>query len=130
MAKLSFQRSMWIHAPFLKALKLCPNFERLVLFAVKVSWDERSFAYSALLEDSVVKFAKGMPHLVALCLAGFPIDPTIIRQKLVNVIDPNRAAFRLYLGSELPKASDISVPRIHFDGIIDPIQPYYAPPSF
>lgn len=117
---------------FLESLKLCSNFERLVLFAVKVSWDERSHTYrDQLLEDSVVKFSKEMPsHLVALCLAGFAIDPTGIQQKLLNEIDPNRAAFRMYLGPELPKASDLSILRIHYDGIIDPIDPYYAPPRF
>lgn len=89
--------------------------------------------YYTPLQESILLFVKQMPHLVALCLTGFPIDHTFVEQQLIDQMAPekeNRPAFWFHLGENLPKGSDLSIPRTHFDGIVNPIDPYEAPPCF
>lgn len=115
---------------FFKALKPCQNLERLVLFAEADSWNRSPIRNAKQLQGCILSFVKEMPHLVALCLAGFPIENSDVEEFFLAEIVPNRPAFWFHLGSALPKASDISVPRIHHEGIVYPIHPYYAPPRF
>jgi len=75
-------------------------------------------------------FVKGMPNLIALCLTGFPIDQSELGDQFTAEIVPDRPDLWFHFGSELPKASDLSIPRIHYDGIVNPINPYYCPPRF
>ena len=115
---------------FLRALKVCTHFERLVLCVDADDWS-REPSYYAPLQDSILLFVKEMPHLVALCLTGFPIDHTFVEQLLSDQTEKeSRPAFWFHLGPKIPKASDLSIPRIHFDGIVDPIDPFEAPPRF
>ena len=81
-------------------------------------------------KDSILPFVKGSPHMVALCLVGLPIDPRIVEQQFIRNINPDRPAFWFYVGSELPEAKDHTIPRIHYEGIVNPNNPYDAPPSF
>lgn len=112
---------------FLKALKCCPYFERLAL-VVKEDGRKRSTVNYTPLEDAILPFVKQTTQLVALCLVGILIEPFYVQQQLIKEIVPNRPAFWFHLGPELPEASDLSVPRIHFNGIVDPINPYCVPP--
>ena len=113
----------------LKTLKLAPRFERLALVAKAKECNPIQYT---LLQDAIFPFVKETPNLVALCLVGLPIDPYpfVVKKKLIKEIVPSRPAFWFHFGSELPKASDLSVPRIHFNGIVDPIHPYETPPRF
>ena len=84
-------------------------------------------------QEFVVPFAKGMTHLVVLGLIGFPFDPSAaeeIRRRLSEEVVPHREAFWFDLGENLPTENDTSVPRIHYDEIVAPINPLYAPPKF
>jgi len=82
------------------------------------------------LQDVILPFVKETTHLVALCLVGLPIDPLILEQQFIKNITPDRPAFWFYVGSELPEAKDHTIPRIHYEGIVNPNNPYGAPPGF
>jgi len=114
---------------FFKALKRCTTLERIVLYAVKNNL-EREPVYNAPLQDAILPFAKGMYHLVALCLVGLDIDASVVGVQLTTKIVPDRPAFWFNFSQKLPKASDLSIPRIHYEGILKPNNPYYAPPLF
>jgi len=115
---------------FFKALKPCQNLERLVLFAQGDILNRSPDRYVKQLQDTILPFVKEMPHLVALCLARFPIDSSVIEEQFMAEVVPDRPSFWFHLGADLPKASDISVPRIHHEGIVYPIDPFDAPPHF
>ena len=81
----------------------------------------------------LVSFALEMERLVLLCMMGFQIDPDVIKdvnRRIYEELLPNRPAFWLHLGLNLPRENDPSVPRIHHDEIINPIDWFYAPPKF
>lgn len=83
--------------------------------------------------DFLVDVVKKKEHLIALCLVGFQIDPTTaehLRKRLMKEILPRRQAFWFHVGLQLPKVNDASVPRIHYDEIVNPIDPICAPPQF
>jgi len=87
----------------------------------------------AALEDFLLHFVKEKAKLIALCLAGFQIDPSTterVRQRLIKEILPLLSPFWFDLGPELPKVNDMTVPRVHYDGIINPVDAYFAPPRF
>ena len=113
-------------------LKCCPQLERLVLMVNPESRRLDLNDYDGL-GDFLVHFAKEKSNLVALCLVGFQINPATaerIRQRLVKEILPFRCPFWFHLGPDLPLGNDTSVPRIHYDGIINPVDAYFAPPRF
>ncbi len=112
---------------FFRTLNICKNLERLALITEA---RKRNPTHYTPLQDSILRCIKGAPHLVALCLVGFPIDSSVLDGQFMAEILPDRPAFWFYLGSELPKASDLTVPRIHYNGIVNPIDPMYALPSF
>lgn len=118
---------------FLKHLLLsCPRLKRLVLIVDSKGCQEDLHNYTAL-ADSLVDFAKKKENLIALCLAGFEIDCTTaqhLRQRLADEIVPLRFPFWFHVGPELPNVIDESVPRIHYDEIVNPVDPYLAPPRF
>ena len=113
----------------LKAIgKSSPLLERLVLYDMKNDCQS-----STELEDFLVTFVKKMPHLVVLCLAGIQFDPNaveVVKRRFTEEILPDRPAFWLYLGSNLPEENDPSVPRIHSIEIVNPIEWFYTPPEF
>lgn len=111
---------------FFEALKRCPTLERVVLYAEEDNSWNRSPIQNV--EDSILPFVKGTSHLVALCLAGLPINPSVVEQQLMEIV-PICKAFWFHVGPGLPEQSDMSVPRIH-DGLVNPIDPYDAPPQF
>ena len=122
---------------FLNALKRCPKFERFSFLAVHecsshAPWDEivlSSVCY-ALLENSLVKFVKEMPHLVALCLAGLAIDCNgAVKRRLIEEVLPERPAFWCHLSRNLP-SDDPSIPKIHYEDLVYPMEEWYSPPRF
>ena len=112
---------------FFRTLNICKNLESL-FFITKAR--KRIPIHYTPLQDSILPFVKEVPHLVALCLVGYPIDSSVVDGQFRAEIVPNRPAFWFHLGSELPKANDLTVPRIHYNGVVNPIDPYYASPRF
>ncbi len=104
--------------------------ERLVLFAEADSWKRNHIRNDKQLEDSILPFVKEMFHLIALCLAGFPIDSSVVEEQFMVEIVPDRPSFWFHLGQTLPKSSDIYAPRIHHEGIAYPMDSFDAPPHF
>ena len=110
------------------------HFERLVLHACEKDRAidpyrmERQFAE---LEDFLLPFTKRMHHLVALCLIGLPIESTeLFHRQITEEVLPLRPAFWYYLGAYYPEENDVNVPRIHYDEILFPINPFDSPPTF
>ncbi len=122
------------HVPlFLKALLKCStHFERLALIDKDNGCElHPNNPFEQL--NSLLSFVSKMTHLVAFCLVGFQIDRKVvevIKQRLTDEILPDRSAFWFHVGPELPKGNDLSVPRVHYDEVINPIDAYYAPPKF
>jgi len=119
---------------FMEALILnssnLPYFERLIFKVEK--GEAQAFENFPDFEKLIVKFVKEMTHLVALGLFGFPFDPSAaeeIRRQLTEEVVPHREAFWFHLGDQ-PEENDSSVPRIHYDEIIAPIDSFFAPPKF
>ena len=78
----------------------------------------------------LVSFVSQMDHLVALCLSGFRIDPNVIlrvERRVAEEVCRERPSFWFYLARGRP-GNDPKIPRIHYDGIVDPIDWYFAPP--
>ena len=74
-----------------------------------------------------------MGNLVAFCFTGFDIQPFVqeaVRSRLSAEILPNRPSLWFYFGRVLPNANDPSVPRVHYDEIVNPIDPFNALPMF
>jgi len=86
------------------------------------------------LEDLFVGFATEMDRLVALCFAGFKVTPKVVHKvnrRVKREIIPHRPAFWFHLDENLPKANDLSVPRIHIQEVVEPIDVYCpTPPAF
>ena len=104
------------------------HLQRLVLFDNEPGV---SVNPTTLDKDCLVPFITEMGSLVALCLAGFRLDPydtEVVNQQISNKILPLRPAFWLYLGLNLPKGNNTDVPRVHYDEIIRPIDWFRSPP--
>jgi len=72
-----------------------------------------------------------MPHLVALCLAGLGIDSNgVVKRQLIEEVIPERPAFWFHLSRNLPTANDPSIPKIHYEEIVYPIEEWFTPPRF
>ncbi len=81
----------------------------------------------------LVPFVTKMTRLVCLCLVGFDCDPSEVQQlnqRFTREILPNRPEFWFYVGPQLPEGNDQTVPRVHYDEIICPIDAFRAPPIF
>ena len=112
---------------FLNALKSCNKFER---FGLLIGNELNSSDHYAPLENSLVKFVKEMPHLVALCLAGLAIDCNgAVKRRLIEEVLPERPAFWCHLSRNLP-SDDPSIPKIHYEDIVYPMEEWYSPPRF
>jgi len=81
------------------------------------------------LEEFVVEFAKGMVHLVCLGFFGFRFDSSaaeVIEKRLTEEVVPLRPAFWFHLGRRLPNENDDSVPRVHYEGIVNLCDPCFS----
>jgi len=115
----------------LESSKNLKYFERLVLMVYSRN---RYYAFdrNAQFEELIVKFAKGMKKLVCLGIFGFPFKRSsvrLIQQKLRKEVLPLRPTFWFRVGNELPVENDTSVPRIHYDEMVRPIDRYHVPPN-
>ena len=86
------------------------------------------------LQDDLFKFVSNMPHLACFCFitaseieAGFLAE---LKNKFDEFILPIRPAFWYHVDQSLPKATDPTVPRIHYDQIVFPINYFEMPPDF
>ena len=81
--------------------------------------------------DELLNFISSMSRLVALCLAGcFLLDQSDlekIKEQVAEEILPLRPSFWFHIGLDLPKETDLSVPRVHYDEIVGPIGKYDDP---
>jgi len=120
----------------LKNLLDCSDYlERLVLHHCDQNRSKRvHWKCSPELEDLLVGFGKEMDHLLALCFAGFRVTPKVVRKvnrRVKREILLHRPAFWFYLGEDLPKANDLSVPRIHIREVVKPADVLCpTPPAF
>ena len=114
---------------FRALLKCASHFERLVLVTNECGGDNLTEPTDVLL----LPFVEDMKHLVALCLVGFQIVPRVtevVKRRLTKEILPNRLPFWFHLGDKLPKENDSSVPKVHYDEVVNPIDAFNAPPEF
>lgn len=81
----------------------------------------------------LVPFVTEMTQLVCLCLVGFDCDPSEVEklnQRFTDEILKDRPAFWFHIGSQLPEGNDETVPMVHYNEIVCPIDAYRAPPRF
>ena len=106
-----------------KLLNCTDHLERLMLYDVHESSYECAKWASPKLEHVLVEFATVMERFVALCFVGFRTTPTAARKvnrRLVKEVIPVRPSFWFYIDRQLPLPNDITVPRIHYDEIVNP----------
>ncbi len=116
--------------PIFDALLACPTLERLVLFEEEgpdLPWSDKK------LQDILYQFATSMKHLIAFCfVSASPFEPGAvaeIKQKFNDDIIPIRPAFWFHIDQFLPGVNDPTVPRIHYDEIVCPINYFEVSPS-
>lgn len=105
--------------------------ERLVLYeedGPNTPWDDK------ILQNALLDFVKRMPRLVAFCfITASDIQPTTLgelKQKFDELVLPIRPAFWYHVGQTLPRSTDPTVPRIHYNQIVSPINPSEIAPDF
>ncbi|XP_046451603.1 uncharacterized protein LOC124199716 isoform X2 [Daphnia pulex] len=116
----------------LNALLYSKRLERIVLYeevddGSKFPWKSQE------LQDVLFKFVSSMPDLVCFCfITASEIEPGTVaelKKKFYELIVPIRPAFWCHVQSySLPSAWDPTVPRIHYDEIVCPIN--YLVPEF
>jgi len=119
-----------IHDLLRDLTKTSPRLERLVLIANR-HCSQQNGRNATQLEDFLITFVSKMESLVALCLVGFEMDTTVlegVKKRLNQEIVSQRPSLWIHIGPKLPNATDPSVPKIHYDEIVNPFDPYFAPP--
>jgi hypothetical protein len=114
----------------LNALLDSKRLERIVLYEEE---DDSKFPWkSQELQDVLFKFVSSMPDLVCFCfITASEIEPGTVaklKQKFDEFIIPIRPAFWCHVANDFPQATDPTVPRIHYDQIVCPIN--YLVPEF
>ncbi len=115
----------------LNALLDSKRLERIVLYEERD--DGSKFPWkSQELQDDLFKFVSSMPDLVCFCfITASEIEPGTVaelKKKFDELIVPIRPAFWCHVDRNLPRATDPTVPRIHYDEIVCPIN--YLVPEF
>lgn len=115
----------------LNALLQSKRLERIVLYEEE---GPNIPLESQKLQDVLLKFVSNMPHLVCFCfITASEIEPglvTELKQKFDEFILPIRPAFWYHVDQSLPRATDPTVPRIHYDQIVSPINYLEMSPDF
>ena len=104
--------------------KSCPKLERIALQLTE------SWTLSKELEDYILTFTSGMEHLVFIYLTGFIIDPVravSIKEKLSATVLPLRPSFWCHVGLKSVEGNDPSVPRMHYQEMINPFDMCLSP---
>jgi len=102
--------------------------ERLVLIA-ESSKNGPDWNHPIKLPDFIVDFALKMKRLVCCCIVFDLLNPNLIKevqQRIVKEVVPIRPSFWFHLGREVPLASNLSVPSIHYHEMVEPM--VYVPP--
>ncbi len=115
----------------LNALLDSKRLERIVLYEEDGEEDDSKFPWkSQELQDVLFKFVSSMPDLVCFFFfTASEIEPGTVaklKQKFDEFIIPIRPAFWCHVDRTLPRAMDPTVPRIHYDQIVCPME-YLAP---
>jgi hypothetical protein len=115
----------------LNTLLDCKRLERIVLYeedGPNIPWKSQE------LQDVLLKFVSSMPNLVCFCfITASEIEPgtvTELKKKFDELIVPTRPAFWYHVDQSLPRATDPTVPRIHYDQIVSPINYLEMSPEF
>jgi hypothetical protein len=86
----------------------------------KIPWKSQELQYV------IFKLVSSMPDLVGLCfITTSEIQPETVaklKQKFDELIIPIRPTFWCHVDKYLPRATDPTVPRIHYDQIVCPIE--------
>lgn len=105
--------------------------ERLVLYeedGPNTPWDDK------MLQNALLDFVRRMPRLIAFCfITASDIQPTTLgelKRKFDELVLPIRPAFWYHVGQTLPRSTDPTVPRIHYNQIVSPINPSEIAPDF
>ena len=105
--------------------------ERLVLY--EEEWTNRPWGEEKL-QDILYDFVERMKRLVAFCFisaSGFELDTVAeLKRKFDDLIIPNRPAFWYHVDKDLPNVIDPTVPRIHYDEIVGPLNYFEISPNF
>lgn len=113
-------------------LKCSSRLERLVLINETDERDDDGHKMF-LHPNFLLPFVTKMTRLVALCVVGFDYSPSEVEelnQRFTDEILIDRPAFWFWIGPELPDGNDKTVPRVHYDEIVCPIDASLAPPRF
>ena len=114
----------------LSAARQLRHLERFVLY--HEVWEEVEAVEFPSLPEFLCQFVLELRNLVALCLVdkfdASDIEPT--RRKVMEKIKPSRPAFWFHIGHDLPEGGDPTVPRIHYDDVVNPVNYYHIPPQF
>ena len=106
--------------------------ERLVLY--EEEWTNRPWGEEKL-QDILYDFVERMKRLVAfyfISASGFELEDTVaeLKRKFDDLIIPNRPAFWYHVDKDLPNVIDPTVPRIHYDEIVGPLNYFEISPNF
>lgn len=125
MYRLHYEKIHHDQEPLLNSLLACPRLERLVLIDGYMPNDQL---------ESLYQFVKNMKHLVAFCFVSNLIDENNIpelNQKFHDNVTPSRPAFWHCIDNSLISLDERpTVPQIHMDEIVSPVNFFEIPPNF
>lgn len=118
--------------PLLDALSECHTLERAVVIGEdyqKITEDD-----SKDMQEYLLRFVKRMQRLVAICIVSelrFDDSSAVnhLRESLLKEVTPSRPSLWYHFGPSFPKEIDPNIPRIHFNEIIRPSNPFNIPPK-
>ena len=123
--RLHYEKIHHDQEPLLNSLLACPRLERLVLIDGYMPNDQL---------ESLYQFVKNMKHLVAFCFVSNLIDENNIpelNQKFHDNVTPSRPAFWHCIDNSLISLDERpTVPQIHMDEIVSPVNFFEIPPNF
>ena len=132
---MSFENDSAVEDFLTNLLKCSSHLKRLVLDDQR-DYDRDTPAHHPHYDmgDFLFNFISKMELLVALCFTSFRVHPDVFKElnrRVTEEIVPLRPpSFWFHLGPKPSNANDHSVPRIHSDEIVHPIDWFYSPPKF
>ena len=114
-------------------VEFSPKLERLVVHGSSPINDDICWEAPIDLGQLLIEFLSKMKCLIIFSFTGYNIQPDVqeaVRAHVAAEIRPDRPSFWFHLGKSLPKANDPDVPRIHYDEIVKPTDPFHALPQF
>ena len=121
----------YVLTSILHALSDCYELERLVLFAED---HQQRPEETGDIENILIQFVVRMRNLVAICFVGpdefHPDTVSHLNERFIHEVVPLRPSLWYYFGPTFPKENEPTVPRIHYDEIVCPINYFEMPPQF